>query len=391
MEILLNLKNEQDNENYGNSMNVINHDTSIVEEEVIVEVERIKEETEDVTVEEDPLAGYGAQLMYKIDYSNYGSADGEYLTAKDDKVIVKDEIKVKIEPFNIEDESSDGTNQHIKKELVSVKDKTKPIKQLETEVIPTTGEKSLCPRCDVCKQQFNSKNKIIRHIKKKHPELDEKTFSRGFSLQEHLKVKPYTCKQCNIKFNRSSTLLKHMQTHSGEKAYACYKCKKRFKRNTTLQKHLKIHSDEESYPCKLCDKVFYQKARLQKHMKIHTSERPYQCERCKKAFKQSCSLKRHIRIHTGERPYVCTHCNKRFIESSALNQHLRIHTGEKPYACTECHARFSQVSALQRHKMTHTGEKPYVCSNCDKRFIHKGNLQQHINIHTKPKKLTKKL
>ncbi|RVE41012.1 hypothetical protein evm_014338 [Chilo suppressalis] len=296
--------------------------------------------------------------------------------------------------------------------------------------------------CDICKNIFNCKNKLLSHISKSHIELTaitnqsytmtneinlinknnlennigsamtsnlghsinkrhmqtdlkeiryncsicDKRFTTNNSLSLHAKIhtgeKPYKCNICDKRFTVSQNLSRHQRVHTGEKPYKCNICDKRFTQSCHLFTHQRFHTGEKPYKCNICDKRFTVSQQLSMHQRIHTGEKPYKCNACDKRFTASSDLSKHKRTHTGEKPYKCNACDKRFTASSDLSTHKRIHTGEKPYKCNVCDKRFTDGSNLSRHKIIHTGEKPYKCNDCDKRFTQSGDLSRHKRIHT---------
>jgi len=158
-----------------------------------------------------------------------------------------------------------------------------------------------------------------------------------------------------------------------------------------LQKHLKVQMKVKPFSCWQCDKSFDQSSHLLTNVKVHSGREPYRCYPCTKSFAQSSNLKTRLKIHTGEKPYMCSMCVKSSVmclaatfKSSHLWEilllftvykvvctvvcpaaHLKIHS-EKVFRCSQCTESFSLSGALLKRSKTHTGEKLEGCFFCNK-------------------------
>ena len=105
--------------------------------------------------------------------------------------------------------------------------------------------------------------------------------------------------------------------------------------------------------CKICQIKFESSSELDKHLSQHMEKNLVWCNICHCKFTTPFSLRRHMKIHTGERDEQCTVCGKKFIDKPRLVVHMRSHTGFKPYKCTICLRTFSRKDALRKHVKIH--------------------------------------
>ncbi|KAK3095995.1 hypothetical protein FSP39_021823 [Pinctada imbricata] len=105
--------------------------------------------------------------------------------------------------------------------------------------------------------------------------------------------------------------------------------------------------------CKICQIKFESSAELDKHLAQHMEKNLVWCNICHCKFTTPFSLRRHMKIHTGERDEQCNVCGKKFIDKPRLVVHMRSHTGFKPYKCTICLRTFSRKDALRKHVKIH--------------------------------------
>ncbi|KAJ8272801.1 hypothetical protein GJAV_G00093600 [Gymnothorax javanicus] len=169
----------------------------------------------------------------------------------------------------------------------------------------------------------------------------------------------------------------------GEKPYSCAQCQKRFNYFPELERHERIHLGEKPFSCAQCGKQFCFRVNLMRHERVHTGSKPFCCVHCGKRFSLRCNLIRHERIHTGNKPFGCAQCGKRFVLRANLITHERIHTGNKPFVCVHCGKRFTQASNLRVHNRIHTGERPHHCTLCGKSFTYLSGLKTHQKTHSK--------
>ena len=78
------------------------------------------------------------------------------------------------------------------------------------------------------------------------------------------------------------------------------------------------------YSCHNCEKTFLQSSSLKTHMVLHSDLRPFSCTMCDLNFKLKCTLKSHTRIRTGE-GYPCLEYDKSFANPWKRNIHQQKH------------------------------------------------------------------
>ncbi|XP_058177163.1 gastrula zinc finger protein xFG20-1-like [Anopheles ziemanni] len=129
------------------------------------------------------------------------------------------------------------------------------------------------------------------------------------------------CDICKQEFSSKDNLKSHLMLHSNERPFGCEICGRRFSKKGNYKVHLMRHSNNRSFPCTQCDMLFVCHINLKNHMRTHTGERPYPCKYCKKTFMYLSEIKRHEYQHTGDYPFVCTFCSRKFSRFGLLKHH----------------------------------------------------------------------
>ena len=88
--------------------------------------------------------------------------------------------------------------------------------------------------CDGCGRQFLRLSSLINHLTCTHPHLlPDKYRSRLDEL---------VCKECNLTFSRGSSLQRHLKVkHGGEPSHICPVCSRRFRCERYVQRHVRNH------------------------------------------------------------------------------------------------------------------------------------------------------
>lgn len=132
--------------------------------------------------------------------------------------------------------------------------------------------------CNVCRQQFKTKNLLNGHKKIAHATIDDiaviatglmcamcvESFPNQKSYARHIRKKhtKYKCDQCPCQYNHRRNLLVHIkQKHlpaNERPSYPCTQCGHKYITNAMLQDHIRVHhTDERPYICKICDARFH--------------------------------------------------------------------------------------------------------------------------------------
>ncbi|ELT87606.1 hypothetical protein CAPTEDRAFT_179867 [Capitella teleta] len=278
--------------------------------------------------------------------------------------------------------------------------------------------------CDLCQELCTSVAALRKHKERhKHKErggiicdICGKSFSDRSSLHHHKKgihtnEKPFSCTQCDSKFNFSNSLKLHMLKHKGVRPHKCQICDRSYLTANHLKSHmLGVHAAEKPFVCMVCDKQFPYENSLRMHMLLHTSERPFKCKHCAKGFVSKNGLKGHEATHNDGKRFMCSVCRKMFKTESQQKAHMRRHTEARTRfmcdicgshfmfkstllahipthenstanECSICHKTFKTYSSLYSHKLVHSNAKPFVCSVCNKGFKTRERLRIHEQRH----------
>lgn len=267
----------------------------------------------------------------------------------------------------------------------------------EIDRIKTDNEK-LTYICDVCNQSFNSKKKLICHIRNH--------FSNGFDnnkisnicskniICKQIKNESFKCEICEEHFSSQCSYNTHVNIHSKnknnilKKSFTCKFCGKHFNDQSNCNRHTKIHfQTNNKLNCDICKKTFSGKYGLKVHMRMHVGINPYKCEICELRFYRNDILQIHMskmhRVNCVNKHIYCNECSKQFSTKSTLMRHKMIHSNEKLYTCNKCQKSYSRKDSFITHfRSKHSGEKPYLCHICKKSFFEKNVLVRHMKIYT---------
>ena len=90
------------------------------------------------------------------------------------------------------------------------------------------------PKCDICENVFNSKQKLKKHMTTVH--------------ENHEKV--FNCNICTKKFRTKKGFMNHTMIFHGAKDFKCESCEKSFTSSGYLKKHIHtVHEEHKDSKC----------------------------------------------------------------------------------------------------------------------------------------------
>jgi uncharacterized C2H2 Zn-finger protein len=145
-------------------------------------------------------------------------------------------------------------------------------------------------KCDHCDKAFTRENTLVRHVNKKHKNLNiqvnviEET--NEIDIKEELIGDVTAAEDAILKIQK----------------FRCDHCDKAFSENSKLQRHINAtHKKIKRFACDLCDYSSYYKTNLNKHSKaVHLGKnkkpepREFKCDHCDKAYTQKWILVQHV-------------------------------------------------------------------------------------------------
>ena len=263
--------------------------------------------------------------------------------------------------------------------------KNKKEKKKEKKLSTTQSKKLKCNQCD---KKFIKSNSLIRHLNfHEHKKVSKNTNESNSSL------KCYACQHCGKSYKRRDSLKVHVDSHSGLISHCCPQCKKDFKYKSTLNVHIKekhLNIDANGAPanaCQKCDKKFRRKHEVADHVKfVHEKVFNHSCSVCSRPFERQKDLRTHFNsVHLKLRLYPCTLCEKKFSISSQLYTHVRsVHEKRRDFLCIECGGAFSCKVGLEKHRLTvHLKLRSFTCDQCGQTFARLSGFRHHLkNTHT---------
>ena len=146
-----------------------------------------------------------------------------------------------------------------------------------------------------------------------------KGFTDAFRLKnhviaDHLKLRPYKCKQCDKSFGRNKHLWSHMDVHKASDAYTCSICGRGFRNNGAFFNHKKLHT-----------RGIVELAGSPRHLEVaQGSSKGIRCGGCILEVVVSSleEMEEHMAtLHPTTGAFWCDQCNYSFLDEETLTSH----------------------------------------------------------------------
>ena len=146
-----------------------------------------------------------------------------------------------------------------------------------------------------------------------------KGFTDAFRLKnhvvaDHLKLRPYKCKQCDKSFGRNKHLWSHMDVHKASDAYTCSICGRGFRNNGAFFNHKKLHT-----------RGIVELAGSPRHLEVaQGSSKGIRCGGCFLEVVVSSleEMEEHmLALHPTTGACWCDQCNYSFLDEETLSRH----------------------------------------------------------------------
>jgi KRAB domain-containing zinc finger protein len=260
--------------------------------------------------------------------------------------------------------------------------------------------------CNVCLEQFESKQHLEVHITTAHSLSDfqkrvrcaicdfcySKKDKDRSQLRKHMKSEHnvgYVCPICKMKLPSKLTLKQHNnQEHKTviKESNLCSKCGKSFKLIKSLENHVSNNCSWKvglrGNKCSICGETFESRSLNMEHVAtMHKDVKLYDCTECSSRYITERGLKTHIsRAHENTGGSICPICGKKLNSIYEVRRHTSfMHEGKaRPkFKCTLCDKSYGTKRVLEEHMSVHEG-KMFQCSNCDEEFNSKIKFERHF-------------
>ncbi|KAM9785749.1 zinc finger and BTB domain-containing protein 39 [Neosynchiropus ocellatus] len=167
--------------------------------------------------------------------------------------------------------------------------------------------------CDMCRVQFCSQNKVLRHQRQT---ASCYTIPKRALTSTSLNMDP-VCAVCNKTLSRNFQVVRdHLLTHVSPQSLSCSICHHPLASLCSLLWHALTHLSIPVFSCPHCARCFVERPLLDRHMAVHAEEA------AEKEREQSAEMR------AGREGLHCFLCPQTFRSSSAFQCHLQSHTSE---------------------------------------------------------------
>ncbi|KAI8036841.1 hypothetical protein M5D96_010151 [Drosophila gunungcola] len=199
--------------------------------------------------------------------------------------------------------------------------------------------------CETCGESYSRKQQFHAHVES-HNKKEIKTFPCGEcglkfpqkKLQQHFeetghKADGAICEVCGEEFQSKNALYQHIiRVHKRDNFFECHICHNRFTLKANLERHVQLHTEiKRPYVCDLCGSSYFTYPALKEHYSnAHVDVSECKCTLCGKRFGSAKSLQRHLPSHSEERPHCCNYCDQTFKWKTHLVRHKQTMHGNEP-------------------------------------------------------------
>ena len=161
--------------------------------------------------------------------------------------------------------------------------------------------------CPQCPKTFNLKASMASHIRTVHDgkmpfkcDVCELSFTQRNHMRMHKKRYhdgSFECPKCKQIFNDKMDMKKHISmVHEENRCFKCDFCELSFTKKSHRDDHVScVHKQERPFKCSVCSKLFGRNTHLKKHISsVHEGEKPFRCDMCNKRFAAKHSLQKHM-------------------------------------------------------------------------------------------------
>lgn len=294
----------------------------------------------------------------------------------EDDESIKETFDEDDEPSEIDSDENSDQN-YVPSSSKLIQKTTAPVRRKTPASVELVIDGPIAFSCIKCKNQFDTFNELVNHMRTKDCFTDE-----------------FTCDICPKQFQNRRSLNRHKTTHKPKLKLMCEECAKTFSNKFDLDMHKQSfhnHAPNKNskliFKCNHCTEQFSNHLDLFTHVKEHAREKkegPKLCETCGKNLCNLKSYQAHIKTHGDVvKNFVCPVCNKRFSKGFLLAQHSHVHTGIKMYKCNSCDKAFAKRDSLKLHNKKYHQEEStplynYTCEDCKIGFKSFEHFKTHV-------------